>query len=495
MKPSPLPVILFLQGPPSGFWPQLAEAFASRGAKTLRVNFSLGDWLYWRRRGAINYRGSLEAWPEFLAKLIDDHGVTDILYYTDRLPYHVEAARVAATRGVNCYSVEFGYLRPDWLTLEKGGMGSFSHFPVDPDTIRSIAAEVDEPDMGVRYTHTFGQEAFNEVTYNLASYFGWAFFPKFDADKYYDPLLEYMMWFPRMVTSRRAKRNTRQIEATLDQPFWLLGMQLQSDYQVRANSHYAHLKDMLEETIGSFARNAAPKDRLVVKLHPLDNGWERWDKVAGSIAERHRVADRVVVIDGGDLQALIKHSNGVLVVNSTVGLHSIQALRPTKVLGVAIYDIDGLTHQGPLDTFWREPEPVDADLVRDLVKALAATIQVKGNFYNPHGRALAAGAMADRILNGSVNEPGAFVTPPPRLVKAEMRKNETGGNGRVPEAHRMPLSQSLAARSMIDTQASGFVGRNVNDNLPPPDAPGGQPPVRARKTSEDHGRDQSSRPR
>ena len=496
MKPSPLPVVLFLQGPPSGFWLQLADAFEARGAKTLRVNFSAGDWLYWRRSGAINYRGSLSEWPSYLARLIDDHGITDIIYYTDRLPYHVEAARVAASRHVNCYSIEFGYLRPDWLTLEKGGMGSFSHFPVEPDQIRSIAAKVGKPDMGVRYTHTFWQEAFNEVAYNLASYFGRPLFSQFTADKYYDPLLEYAMWIPRILTSRRAKKNAALIEASLQQPYWLLGMQLQSDYQVRANSHYRHLKEMLEETIGSFARHAGENDRLVVKLHPLDNGWERWDKVAGEIANRFKVGHRVIVIDGGDLSALIKHSKGVLIVNSTVGLHSIQALRPTKVLGVAIYDIAGLTHQGPLDTFWTNPEAVDPTLVHDLVKALAATVQVKGNFYHARGRALAATSIADRILRRAVNEPDAFIVPPPRLAKAKTRTSSLSGDREAGHGTKLLGTQSHAVRSMIGTSAEEIVRRSVNDNLPrPPHAPSSPSPQRMRTNADKTGRDESSRPR
>ena len=429
MSTRPTPVILFLQGPPSSFWPELATAFETRGAKILRVNLSVGDWLYWRRGGALNYRGSLADWPAFVEALIRDHGVTDILYYTDRLPYHVEAARVADALGVQCHSIEFGYLRPDWLTLERGGMGSYSHFPVDPATIRSIASNAEKPDLTVRYTHTFGQEAFNEVVYNLAAYFGKPFFWRYNADKYYDPFFEYLMWLPRLLLSKRAARRAETIEKTaLRQSFWLLGMQLQSDYQVRANSHYQHLSDMLDEVTASFAKNADQADHLLIKLHPLDNGYERWERVASAISTRHGVSGRVSVIDGGDLNRLIMHSKGVIIVNSTVGLHSLQAGRPTKVLGIAVYDIAGLTHQAPLDSFWRAPEPVDDALVKDLVLALAATIQVKGNFYNKAGRSVGAKEIVERVLNRRVNEPGAFVSPPPRLSEGEHRR--AGGKAR-----------------------------------------------------------------
>ena len=460
------PVILFLQGPPSGFWPELAAEFERRGARTIRINFSVGDWVYWGRKGAINYRDSPAQWPAYLRRLIEAEAVTDIIYYTDRLPYHVEAAEIASELGLNAYSIEFGYLRPDWLTLEKGGMGSYSHFPKEPDAIRRIASQVGSPDLTVRYSHTFLQEAFNEVLYNLLSYFGKPFFHRYKADKYYDPFFEYLMWLPRALKSDRARKQAARIgREALQWPFWLLAMQLQSDYQVRANSHYPHLRDMLEEVIGSFASHADKADYLVVKLHPLDNGFEGWETVAGGIAARHKVRDRLRVMDGGDLNALIAAARGVIVVNSTVGLHSIQALRPTKVLGMAVYDIDGLTHQGALDTFWNRPAPVDATLARDLVQALAATIQLKGNFYNPAGRAVGVREIAARVLAGTVNEPGAFIVPPPRLAEALRRRTGAKLPGMGSLAANGQLADSQPPQSIEVSEAVGLVALTSPNNI------------------------------
>nr|MCU0820769.1 capsular biosynthesis protein [Beijerinckiaceae bacterium] len=80
-----------------------------------------------------------------------------------------------------------------------------------------------------------------------------------------------------------------------------------------------------------------------------------------------------------------------------------------------------LTHQGSLDEFWVSPEPVDASLAQDFVKALAATIQVKGDFYDPMGRKAAISEIVRRVLDNRVNEPGAFIDPPPRAVPLKRR--------------------------------------------------------------------------
>lgn len=419
--------VLFLQGPPSTFWRALADAFEAAGAATHRVNLSLGDQLYWRKRGAINYRGSFKRWPAFLEALIEREGVTDIVYYADQLPYHCVAREVGQRVGVRCHAMEFGYLRPDWITLERDGMGRLSHFPNDPEVIKAIGEMAPEPDMHVLYPHTFGQEAFNEVVYNLTAYFGRPFFPLYRADKYYNAVVDYLPWVVRAM-HRKAGTPTDLLEKG-HVPFYVVALQLQSDYQIRANSPYAHLSEMLEEVIGSFAAHAPADHFLVVKQHPLDNGLERWGKWVDRIARHHQVEKRVIFIEEGNLVALLKRASAAVVVNSTVGLHSLRAHVPTIALGCAVFDVPGLTHQGSLDRFWAEPEPVDDALLQKFLAGIAATIQVKGNFYHQEGRLIAIQEIVRRILAHEVNEPGAFIDPPPRWSSPKAVPRHIGNSG------------------------------------------------------------------
>jgi capsular polysaccharide export protein len=408
--------VLFLQGPPSRFWRELADRIVADGGAITRVNLALGDALFWRRPGALNYRGRFAGFASWLDRLVTAREVTDIVYYGDRFPYHRVAAEVAAARGIRCHAIEFGYLRPDWLTLERQGMGGYSHFPSDPAAVRLVAGQAGLPDRTVRFTHSFGTEAFQEVSYHLLNWAGRPLFPFYRADRYYQPVLEYLSWLPQFMRSGGHARHAAKVVTALDgRRFFLVAMQLQSDYQIRANSAYRHLSDFCEEVIGSFARHAARTDRLVFKEHPLDNGLEHWDRVVGAIAARHGVGDRVDVINGGDLNRLIAASQGVIVVNSTVGLTALMAGTPVLATGAAVYAIDGLTHQRGLDTFWTEPQEVDTALAADFVAAIAATIQVRGSFYDPEGRRIASEEISRRLRNGAVNEPGGFEAQPPRL--------------------------------------------------------------------------------
>ncbi len=83
-----------------------------------------------------------------------------------------------------------------------------------------------------------------------------------------------------------------------------------------------------------------------------------------------------------------------------------------------MFDIPGLTDQGSLTEFWRDPAPVDPYLTEATVRLMAASIQIRGSFYNPAGRAAAIPEIVRRVEEGLVNQPGAFVAVPPRLARA-----------------------------------------------------------------------------
>ncbi|WP_246690694.1 capsule biosynthesis protein [Neorhizobium alkalisoli] len=449
------------------FWRELADAFEAQGIGTKRVNFSFGDQLYWRKRNAINYRGTLRAWPRYLADLIRREGITDILYYADRLPYHRFAARVAKRLGIQCHAVEFGYLRPDWITLERNGMGRFSHFPHDPEQVRTIAAQVADPDLHARYAHTFGQEATNEVVYNLFAYFGRPMFPFYKSDKYYDPLFDYLSWLPRMFRARHdMPADYFEDKSRIN---YLLALQLQSDYQIRANSPYRHLSQMLEQVIQSFSRHAPENARLLVKQHPLDNDLERWGKVVMALAKRYHVENKIQFIEKGDLGAILRNAHGTIVVNSTTALHSLRAGLPTIALGSAVYDMPGLTHQGGIDTFWRTPDPLDSELLRAFIKAIAGTIQIKGNFYNREGRKLAVASIVERVRGRTVNEPGAFVESPPRLawqrlpLAQERQERKAASGGLLPNGIDIPGRDILG--NGPEQALSAVVVADISDRL------------------------------
>jgi len=112
---------------------------------------------------------------------------------------------------------------------------------------------------------------------------------------------------------------------------------------------------------------------------------------------KYGLSGRVHLIKGGDLGWFIQSARGVIIANSTVGLHSIAAGIPTLTMGRALYDIAGLTHQSGLSEFWHNPKFPDQTFAKTYRRALTA-IQVKGSFYNRDGQTVAANEMVQRLM-------------------------------------------------------------------------------------------------
>ena len=454
--------VLFLQGPCTPLWRELAHGFEQSGARVRKIHVSPADAAFWLPRVGSFYLGRFAGWRAFLARRLAAWGVTDIVAYADRQPYHVVAQELAAASGVRFWVVENGYLRPDWLTLERDGMSAYSRLPDDPQTIRARAEGLEMPDLEVRYRHDMATEMACELLYHGMNTVLRPLAPFFRSGRAVNALFEHAVGTPH---AWRRDRLEREAVATTEAlwasgaPYVVMPLQLQTDQAILANSPFAHLSQAIERTIASFARCASADMRLVFKQHPHDNDWENWPKRVADAARGVGVSDRVLFLDGGDLEGLLRRARGCVTVNSTSGLQALRLLCPTAVLGVAVYDMPGLTHGGgmagrsdtpvvertqdvdgradprvkpgdchdggdedgdgedgtdaKLDRFWVDPDPVDAGLLDAFLRVLAHEAQVKGSFYDPAGRAAAVAEIVRRVLAAPPD--GAEPRPAPRL--------------------------------------------------------------------------------
>jgi capsular polysaccharide export protein len=166
-------------------------------------------------------------------------------------------------------------------------------------------------------------------------------------------------------------------------------LQLNADVQVVRHSAFGTTQKAIEHVLSSFAARAPGDTLLAVKNHPFDTGLSRFGEFFYRRARDLGVEKRICYFETGDANALIDHSQGVITVNSTVGMSALQRGRPTKALGRAVYDLPGLTHQAPLDDFWQTPRPPDAALCRAFRNVVVHATQINGGFYTGEAIALA----------------------------------------------------------------------------------------------------------
>lgn len=412
--------LLILQGPASPFLKEVAGDAEAAGARVFKINFCLGDAVFWWPRKADWFTGRPDEWPAFLRDYLLRHHITDILMLGDGRPNHAAAVAVSREAGTRVHILEHGYLRPDWLTIEPEGMSGRSWFPRDTLSLRALAAGVPAVDLHGRFKSSFLTYALYDLAYHIPNVLlGWLFHPHYRTHGPVHPAVEYAGWIGKALTARRRRRQAQDLQrlylaAGAPAPrYFLFPLQLPGDYQIRIHAPFGDHFEIVAATIASFAREAPPETRLLFKIHPIDNGLSAWTRFIAKEAERFGIENRVDVIDGGDLDALIKRAAGVVTVNSTVGLSAIMAGRPVITLGAAVYDIAGITHQNSLAAFWRAPEAPQPEMPEMLAKALAATTQVRGGFLGAEAIAIGARGVVERIL-----EPSSALKRPSAVANA-----------------------------------------------------------------------------
>ena len=379
---------LFLQGPHGSYFARLGGALAARGHHVRRINLCGGDRLDWPGP-ATNYRGTQRGWPTFFDDYIVDHGITDVLLFGDCRPRHSSAHGMAKLRGLRVHVLEEGYIRPDFVTLEEGGVNGHSTMPRDPAWFRAEAArltgDIDAPPV----PSSFRRRANETMRHLWATAVERPFFPFYANHRPLHPFVEAFGWALRWATGKTDRTRSAKVVAALgDEPYFLVPLQLNSDYQIRVHSPFGDMRAALRFMVKSFAEAAPGDTHLLVKRHPLDPGLVPWRRITRSLAARYGVSNRVHYISDHNLEAVLHPARGTVMVNSTVGTLALNSGIPVAVLGHAIYDLDGVVHRGALETFWTDPKTPDPTLWDAVRRVIIDRSLIRGSFLSEEGLAM-----------------------------------------------------------------------------------------------------------
>ena len=394
---APARCFLFLQGPHGSFFPRLGAALVAAGQRVRRINFNGGDRATWPAGDA--FRGTERGWPAHVARYMARHGVTDLILFGDGRPVHAMAIEAAVAAGVQVHVFEEGYIRPDWITLEREGVNGHSLLPRDPDWYRDQARTLPPvPDHSPIPSFATGRgwAAFFYYAEVVLQY--WRFpFHRSHRDR--DPVWEGITFLRRF---RRHAEEAAQAEEDIrrisERPYFLFPLQLNSDYQIRIHSPFGTMYRAIDVVLESFARGAPAGVGLVVKEHPLESGLNPWRMVIAARAAAFGIADRVVFVQRGDLLDMAEASLGMVTVNSTSGTLALARGKPVKALGDPVYDIAGLTDQQPLDRFWSDPQAPADGLYDAFQRVLADRCLIHGAFLSNVGIELLVKESARRLL-------------------------------------------------------------------------------------------------
>jgi capsular polysaccharide export protein len=370
--------VLLLMGPIGLFFSRLWRYLHDSGVPAYKISFPLHEFGF-PRRARIPYSGAMADWPTFLRGVIEEKGIRHLFMYGDFIDPHRMAIQVAKDMGVDAYVFELGYVRPNYVTLERDRVNCRSNLNRPVDFYEALPPVASLPqaqlDPGWRWRKiwkapTFIQHAFTR--YRIIE--GEHKLQPSPAFLWCQVRGSVRYWMYRL-EERKLKRLLVE-----NLSFFLAVLQVSSDSQITMGSGFRGMHDFIETVIVSFAAHAHPSDHLAFKHHPRDRGYNNYKGLIRLLAEREGVAGRVHYFHDGPLSAFIRTCRGVVTVNSTVGLQALFHAAPTKVLGQTFYNLRGLTDQQSLDDFWVSPQPSNRPLFYRFYHHLVTTTQINGNF-------------------------------------------------------------------------------------------------------------------
>ena len=375
--------ILFLQGPLGPFFKKFANYVSEQGHQTYKINFNGGDKHYSGADHVFEYISESEKWHAYLSNFVKAHNITTVIVYGDCRFYHKIAKQVTIECGIDFWALEEGYLRMGFVTLEKDGCNANSSLYDQPEKFQAIQPQKIKSSLNVG--PTFFQRAWFAIIYYLCIHFTKRKYTHYCHHRPWTMQQETIFWLKsfkqkwasKLADSKRYKQFVKQY----DQQFFLLPLQVEVDFQLRDHSRFDFVTQVISEVMHSFASNAAPEQALLIKHHPQNRGFVHYGQFIEQLTNELNLGGRVLYGHDFNLPDIYKHAQGVVTVNSTVGLSALIHSLPTIVLGKAIYNIEGITYGKSLDQFWQDNFQVDRLLFAKFRTYLCLQSQISGDFY------------------------------------------------------------------------------------------------------------------
>lgn len=376
-----------LQGPVGPFFTYLSSDLTHIGATVYKINFNGGD-KYFSQSFSIDFTGTIEEWETFFEHFVVQKKIDILMLFGDCRKYHAIAHAIAMQHQIEIGVFEEGYVRPDYITFEEFGVNGKSLIPKESGFYRALAGSEYWTPQTLPVGNTFRYAAWWAILYY---FFSALYYPKFFRYRHHRPLnpWEGLYWIRSLYRKWWYRFKERGIEdkacSEWSHKYYLVPLQIATDSQIREYSVFDSVKDFIDKVMSSFSVYAPEETMLLIKHHPLDRGYHDYTDIILSTALKYGMQERVLYIHDQHLPTLLEHTRGAVLINSTVGLSALHHNVPLKTCGTAIYNFEGLTYQGDLDTFWKDAGHFKCD--RSLYERFRGYVirnkQINGSFYRP----------------------------------------------------------------------------------------------------------------
>ena len=381
--------ILLLQGPMGSYFNNLDIKFTKEGAKVFRIGFNAGDEFFAKTKRYTAYKDKPKNWTNFIKSFFITNKIDKLFVFGDCRFYQKIAIEIAKELDIQIYVFEEGYIRQNFITLEKYGVNGYSFQPKNRDFYDNLKLEdslLTEIKESVKFKSTFIKMAREAIIYYWIANLFYFKYPNYIHHRSFSLLDEFKAGCKNIFRKYRykiiEKGLNEKFENEFSKKYYFVPLQTHGDFQIKTHSKYKNIESFIKEVMESFVKNAPKDSILVFKHHPVDRGRKNHARYIKNLAYVLGIKDRIVITWDVHLPTFLKNAIGTIVINSTVGISSLYHKTPTICLGDAIYDIEGLTCKGiSLDEFWENYKEVDIELFRKYIAYLIKTTQINSNFY------------------------------------------------------------------------------------------------------------------
>lgn len=308
---------------------------------------------------------------KFLREYLTKHKIELVTMHNDLRWQHALAVKVCQELGVQYLITERGIFRPDTTTIEFDGVNGYSSLPKDKEFYTSH--EIKEKKLRNYKVSkvTNLQVNMRFVLFILLNKLGGVLGLNSSVKNRGYSLVKYAELFIKQKFGKKISQDIK-----LPTKYIFAPLQVNTDTQLLIHSDFKDMQEfisLVEREFYSLKSNIG----LVFKIHPMEKG----------IVE-YKFDSRSLVVDS-DTNELVKNSECVVTINSTVGFEAIEKHKKVLVLGEAFFKIDGIaicsskkSFRDDLSSVFDGSVELDDEAIEAFVKYLKYEYQLNGNLFN-----------------------------------------------------------------------------------------------------------------
>lgn len=307
----------------------------------------------------------------FVREYLTKNKIELVTMHNDLRWQHALAIAVCKELKVNYLITERGIFRPDTTTIEFVGVNGYSSLPKDKEYYKTFNLKGKELKnyKVTRWTNLEVNIRF--ALFILLNKIGDIFGLNSKIKNKSYSLSKYIELFIKQNFGKKTASNI-----VLPSKYVFVPLQVNTDTQILIHSEFKDIQEfitLVEKKFYSLESDV----RLVFKVHPMEKG-----------IVNYKFDSKSYVVDS-DTNKLVKNSECVVTINSTVGFEAIREHKKVLVLGEAFFKIAGIAICSSKEGFKDDIRNVlsgnielDDEDIEAFVKYLKYEYQVNGNLFN-----------------------------------------------------------------------------------------------------------------